>query len=116
MSLRSTLATRLSAAPFPVGVPALGSGWAGGRYTKRGEEKPIHQGEEESPSPVSGEQIVLFHTRKRGITKELLPGGFAATLSLVVEEEMPPPFVVEDENSSMVLLPRWFAATMNPLS
>ena len=44
---------------------------------------------------------VLFHTRKRGITKELLPGGFAATLSLVVEEEMPPLFVAEEESMSL---------------
>ena len=50
---------------FPLGVPALGSGLAGGRYTKRGEEKPIHQGEEESPSPVPGEQSFVSHSEER---------------------------------------------------
>ena len=79
--------------------PRLWLGW--GEVHQGGKEKPIHQGEEESPNPVSGEQIVLFHTRKRGITKELLPGGFAATLSLVVEEEMPPLFVAEEESMSL---------------
>ena len=43
----------------------------------------------------------------------LLPRGFAATFSLVVEEEKPHSLVVEEEKSSMVLLPRWFAATIS---
>ena len=81
-----------------MGVPALPSG---GRYTKRGEEKPILQGEEESPSPVPGEQTSGFVSHsERGVTKELQPERFAATLSLVVEEEMLPPFVVEEESMS----------------
>ena len=79
-----------------MGVPALPSG---GRYTKRTEEKLILHVEEESPSPVPGEQSFVSHS-ERGVTKELLPEGFAATLSLVVEEEMPPPFVVEEESMS----------------
>ena len=81
-----------------MGVPALPSG---GRYTKRTEEKLILHVEEESPSPVPGEQTSGFVSHsERGVTKELLPEGLAATLSLLVEEEMLPPFVVEEESMS----------------
>ena len=90
----------MSAAPFPGGVAALGPGWAGGRYTKEKKRSPFTKEKKRSPFRPSGEQIVCFTLGREGSTKELLPGGFAATLSLVVEEEMPPPFVVEEESMS----------------
>ena len=73
---------------FPLGVPALGSGLPGGMYTKRGEEKPILQGEEESPSPVPGEQSLSFVSHSEGgVTKELATRKVCRSLSPVVEEE-----------------------------
>ena len=79
-------------------MPGLPSG---GRYTKGTKEKLILHVEEGSSSPVPGEQSLSFVSHSEGgVTKELLPEGLAATLSLLVEEEMLPPFVVEEESMS----------------
>ena len=67
-------------------MPGLPSG---GRYTKRTEEKLILPVEEESSSPVPGEQSLSFVSHsEEGVTKELATRKVCSSLSPVVEEEM----------------------------